>query len=90
MGRISVNMKIKCRRKRRMNYGYEFLRFFFSRKLLSKDFVLSTKQKIFRTKKKMEMHVVTTNQDNKKNGIALNFAKYKFTKKKIFSIFLFC
>lgn len=75
MGRISVNMKIKCRRKRRMNYGYEFLRFFFSRKLLSKDFVLSTKQKIFRTKKKMEMHVVTTNQDNKKKWYSSEFCQ---------------
>lgn len=33
-----------------MNISLNWL-FFFSRKLLSKDFVLSTKQKIFRTKK---------------------------------------
>lgn len=45
MGRISVNMKIKCRRKRRMNYGYEFLRFFFLKKITIERFCIIYKTK---------------------------------------------
>lgn len=69
MGRISVNMKIKCRRKRRMNYGYEFLRFFFSQENYYRKILYYLQNKRYLELKKMEMHVVTTNQDNKKKMV---------------------